>query len=79
MSRSIDPCAGDSRGSRASLPRDAYRRLNCSILIPLLVALVAFYVMHLHAHHRLAMAHQQLEVAYKQLGASNRQIEPVTL
>ena len=41
MSRSIDPWAGDSRGSRASLPRDAYRRLNCSILIPFLVYLVS--------------------------------------
>jgi len=50
-----------------------------AVLIPLLVTLVAFYVMHLYEHHRLTMAHQQLEVAYKQLAASNRQIESLTL
>jgi NarL family two-component system sensor histidine kinase YdfH len=59
---------------QALLPAIGY-----AVLIPLLVALVIFFVMHLYAHHRLAMAHQQLEDAYKQLAASNRQIESLTL
>jgi two-component system, NarL family, sensor histidine kinase YdfH len=53
--------------------------IGYSILIPLLVTLVAFYLMHIHAHHRLAMAHHQLEAAYQQLAASTRQIESLTL
>jgi two-component system, NarL family, sensor histidine kinase YdfH len=53
--------------------------IGYSILIPLLVTLVAFYLMHIHAHNRLAMAHRQLEAAYEQLAASTRQIESLTL
>ena len=59
---------------QAQLPSIGY-----SILIPLLAALVAFYVTHIYAHNRLAMTHQQLEAAYKQLAASTRQIESLTL
>lgn len=59
---------------QAQLPSIGY-----SILIPLLVALVAFYVMHIQAHHRLATAHQRLEAAYQRLAASTRQIESLTL
>jgi NarL family two-component system sensor histidine kinase YdfH len=53
--------------------------IGYSILIPLLVTLVAFYVMHIRAHNRLAMTHHQLEAAYEQLAASTRQIESLTL
>jgi two-component system, NarL family, sensor histidine kinase YdfH len=59
---------------QALLPSIGY-----SILIPLLVTLVAFYLMHIHAHNRLAMTHHQLEAAYEQLAASTRQIESLTL
>jgi two-component system, NarL family, sensor histidine kinase YdfH len=53
--------------------------IEYSLLIPLLVTLVAFYVRHSHAHHRLAIAHHQLEATYQQLAASTRQIESLTL
>ena len=53
--------------------------IGYSILIPLLVTLVAFYVMHIHAHNRLVMTHNQLEAAYQQLTESTRQIESLTL
>ncbi|HEY0753900.1 MAG TPA: histidine kinase [Ktedonobacteraceae bacterium] len=53
--------------------------IGYSILIPFLVTLVVFYMMHIHAHQRLSMTHRQLELAYKQLAASNRQIESLTL
>ncbi len=59
---------------QARLPSIGY-----SILIPLLVILVAFYVMDMRAHHRLALAHRQLEAAYDQLAALNQQIESLTL
>jgi two-component system, NarL family, sensor histidine kinase YdfH len=50
-----------------------------SILIPLLVTIVAFYVTHIHMHNRLAMTHHQLEAAYEQLTATTRKIESLTL
>lgn len=50
-----------------------------SLLIPLLVTLVAFYVTQLYAHNRLTRAHQQLAAAYEQLAGSTRQIESLTL
>src|SRR5260370_15250696 len=53
--------------------------IRYSILIPLLVTLVAFYVMHIYAHNRLVMTHNQLEAAYEQLAASTRPIESLTL
>lgn len=53
--------------------------IGYSILIPLLVTLVAFYVLHLRMHRRLALTHHQLEAAYEQLAASTRQIESLTL
>jgi two-component system, NarL family, sensor histidine kinase YdfH len=53
--------------------------ISYSVLIPLLVTLVAFFVMHIYAHNRLVMAHSQLEAAYQQLAASTRQIESLTL
>jgi NarL family two-component system sensor histidine kinase YdfH len=53
--------------------------IGYSILIPLLVALVAFYVTHIRTHHRLALTHRQLEAAYEELAASSRQIEALTL
>src|SRR5262249_40381623 len=58
----------------ARLPAIGY-----SLLIPLLVTLVAFYVTQLYAHTRLTTTHQQLEMAYEQLAASSRQIESLTL
>jgi len=53
--------------------------IGYSILIPLLVTLVAFYVMHVRAHHRLVTTHSQLEAAYQQLATSAKQIESLTL
>jgi len=53
--------------------------IGYSVLIPLLVTLVAFYLIHIHVHNRLVMAHRQLEAAYQQLTASTRQIESLTL
>lgn len=53
--------------------------IGYSILIPLLVTLVAFYVMHVRMHNRLVTIHSQLETAYQQLAASAKQIESLTL
>lgn len=53
--------------------------IGYSVLIPLLVTLVAFYLMQIHTHNRLVMTHRQLEAAYEQLAASARQIESLTL
>jgi len=53
--------------------------IGYSILIPLLVTLVAFYVIHVRVHNRLVTTHSQLEAAYQQLAASARQIESLTL
>jgi NarL family two-component system sensor histidine kinase YdfH len=53
--------------------------IGYSILIPLLILLVAFYVMDMRTHQRLALVYHQLEAAYNQLAASNQQIESLTL
>jgi two-component system, NarL family, sensor histidine kinase YdfH len=53
--------------------------IGYSLLIPLLVTLVAFYVTQLYAHNRLTRTHQQLEAAYVQLAVSTRRIESLTL